>query len=128
MTAIEITEGNKLIAEFMSVKIGEDIYSWKIGCLEPLKEEHLAYDKSWGWLIPVLEKICRTRVGDGREYIEYAYPITFGMIDKETGGIMVRLNGHQLHIADTLIEATWFAVIEFIEGYNKDVNRTSKSN
>lgn len=37
-----IIEGNKIIAEFMGVKIGKELYSWRIGCTEPLQEKHLA--------------------------------------------------------------------------------------
>ena len=57
MTQEQILENNKLIAEFMGVKIGVDSYSWRIGCIETLKETHLNYHSEWGWLMPVLEKL-----------------------------------------------------------------------
>lgn len=53
----EIIEGNRLIADFMGVKIGEDKYSWRPGVQEPLQEYHLAYHTSWNWLKPVVDKI-----------------------------------------------------------------------
>lgn len=53
----EIIEGNRLIAEFMGLRIGVDKYSYRVGATEPLHEKHLDYHKSWDWLIPVVEKI-----------------------------------------------------------------------
>lgn len=52
-----IVEGNRVIAEFMGVKIVEDKYSYRPGVVEPLKEEHLAYHTSWDWLMPSWEKL-----------------------------------------------------------------------
>ena len=87
---------------------------------DPLTDlSQLPFDSSWELLMPIVEKICRLKVGDGREYVEYSYPRTFGMLNDKTGQIMVRLNGHQLFEADTLIEATWKAVVNFIEYQNK---------
>ena len=57
MTPTEIQDNNRLVAEFMGVKIGEETYSWRIGNLEPLQEKHLAYNREWGWLMPVVERI-----------------------------------------------------------------------
>lgn len=57
MTDQEIIQNNRLIADFMGTKLGVDLYSWRIGCTEPLREEHLNYHASWGWLMPVVEKI-----------------------------------------------------------------------
>jgi hypothetical protein len=79
----------------------------------------LKYRESWEWLMPVVEKICHLRIGDGKEFTDYAYPRTFGMLNAETGQIMVRLNGSVLFEADTLIEATWLAVVDFITWHNK---------
>lgn len=50
-------EHNKLIAEFMGVKIGVDSYSYRPGQSDLLKEENLNYHKSWDWLMTVVEKI-----------------------------------------------------------------------
>lgn len=101
-------EGNKIIAEFMGLwlvdinddtKISEDQF-WI---------DELKYHYSWNWLMPVVEKISGMSIGD----VKNAYPRTFGMIDDE-GQIMVRLNGFQLFRSDTLIEATYNAVVAFI--------------
>jgi len=88
------------------------------------KETDLKYHKKWDWLMPVLEKICRLKIGDGKIFVEYAYPRTFGMLDKESGGIMVRLEGFQLVLANTLLKATYLAVINFIENYNGDNSKS----
>ena len=50
-------QNNRLIAEFMGVKLGVDQYSWRPGVYDPLEEKHLDYHKTWGWLMPVVDKI-----------------------------------------------------------------------
>jgi len=122
MTRKELRKNNVLIGKFMGGKGRIILTSTLIMTLDnkEYKETDLKYHKKWDWLMPVVEKICRMRIGDGKSYIEYAYPRTFGMLDKESGGIMVRLEGHQVVLADTLIEATYFAIIDFIEHYNEN--------
>ena len=60
MTQEEIIEGNKLIAEFMGVKIGEDLYSWRPGVIDSIKEHNLQYHSSWDWLMPICLKFCES--------------------------------------------------------------------
>jgi hypothetical protein len=127
METTKSIEGNKLIAEFMdwyqldlpkngdinwvhnsiSAKLTDKI-------LLPRRLDDMKFNSSWDWLMPVVEKISRMKIGDGIETVEYAYPRTFGMVNKGTGGIMVRLTGFTLHEAETLIEATYLAVVEFL--------------
>lgn len=115
----EIKEGNALIAEFLQIPKHEcstpDCFEY--GNRIFYTPDKMKYNTSWSWLMPVVEKICHLKIGDGKEYVEYAYPRTFGMLDDE-GKAMVRLNGFFLHHADTLIEATYSAVIEFIQHHN----------
>lgn len=124
MKEAEIFEGNKLIAEFMGGEFYPDTTTiMKVPIISPTKNEvrcidKLRYHESFDWLVTVLEKICRMKIGDGFEFVDYAYPRTFGMISQETEKIMVRLNGFPLHEADTLIEATWLAVTDFIKWFN----------
>lgn len=128
--------GSALIARFMQVKEMESYYD-SYGSRKPCywmsngvyrtctySEPGLAineflrnakYDLSWDWLMPVVEKICKLKTGDGKTYVEYPTPRTFGMINEETGQIMVRFNGFSLCQADTLIEATCLAVLEFVD-------------
>ena len=128
----EIIKQNKLIAEFMGGKYDKDvsfpihpddiwlpfhgIVSYKT--IEIGKGQILSYHDCWEWLMPVLEKIVRTKVGDGIVYIDYPFLRTFGAINESTGKIMVRFNGQGLFQSDTLIEATYLAVIDFISWYN----------
>jgi hypothetical protein len=123
MNKEEIIEANKLIAVFMGGKI-------KIHNISNLEyfanlshgmsfiPPKLKYHESWDWLMPVIEKICKLKIGDGVEYVEYAYPRTFGMINDE-GEFMVHLNGFQLQYGETLIEATYKAVVDFLTYYRK---------
>ena len=145
----EIDKGNEIIAKWAGYKImykkfqyqnfnssNESYFEWSEGNIVCNKNGHevniypesgpltnlseLPFDSSWEFLMPIVEKICRLKVGDGITYVEYSYPRTFGMLNDKTGQIMVRLNGHQLFEADTLIEATWKAVVDFIEWYDKN--------
>lgn len=108
---------NELIAEFM-------------GWVWPRDPDHkryeitsLKYHVSWDWLMPVVEKISKitfkweTKHESGTDSY---YLRTFGMLDEETGRVMVRINNCALHTAPTLIEATYKAVVEFIKWYNEN--------
>ena len=129
-----INEGNELIAEFMGYEkiiipvgawgelLGPDVEIIRFGSKTDDKDWKdailMKYHSSWDWLMPVLEKICRMKIGDGKTYVEYAYPRTFGMLNEEAGQIMVRLTGYPVFEADTLIKATYLAIIDFIKWYN----------
>ncbi len=118
-------EGNKIIAEFMGFEprekyliqpnVPKTALSIHVMRGEALTVEDLRYDCDWSWLMPVVENICRIKIGNGIEQVDFAYPRTFGVLDEETGDIMVRLNGFPLHEAKTLIAATWEAVVEYIQ-------------
>ena len=125
MAKEKILENNKLIAEFMKITTNHPVWQYRAHENE-WKLEGLKYHKSWTWLMPVLEKICRLKIGDGIVHVEYATPYTFGVLNRETGQIMVRLNAHQLFEADTLIEATYLAVIDFIK-LNNEENKGSST-
>ena len=120
----EKMENNKLIAEFMGEKFHED--SWSHGDIE--------YKTSWGWLMPVVEKI------ESLDLSEYGY--TWEGIDGETeynnGSTYVEIERNKCWIYmdlsldpphyfnegscnvefPTKLEATYAAVVEFIEYYN----------
>jgi hypothetical protein len=131
----EILEGNKLIAEFMG---------WKKVCAErgegvthlcttitdyfgkheywindPYIEPHLFFNSNWNWLMPVVEKIAKTKMRFRNvEEDYYSYPVTFGMSNEE-GDFMVRLYCGQLFSKPKLIEAAFLAVVDFIKLYNE---------
>lgn len=112
MEQSEIIEGNRLIAEFMGVKIGEDKYSWRPGVQEPLQEYHLAYHTSWGWIMPVVEKI---------EGLGYDSRI---MGNNSDGGFLcdfVDLRNDEAACKTSFsskIEAVWLSCVDFIKWYN----------
>ena len=121
----EIIEGNRLIAEFMGLLSGKTQYPFTKPN-ESVNYRVSQYHTSWDWLMPVVEKISLIpfpkdkgwKDEDYKDFSAYPYPRTFGMRNTE-GKFMVRLNASQLFEADTLIEATWLAVVDFITWYNQ---------
>lgn len=119
---------NKIIAEFLGLEIetweakdrlGDDTendaeYAWDNGFAIPVEE--LNYNSEWYCLMPVVQKIVDTKPPEGPEFVEGYYFRTFGMKD-EQGNYMVRINGFSCHKAETLIEATYLAVVEFVKNY-----------
>lgn len=110
---------DKKLIEEIEYEIGKHPFISNADYINTENVVHLRYHCDWSWLMPVLDKICRIKIGDGIKYVEFAYPRTFGTLNEETGQMMVRLNGFQLFQSDTLIEATYLAIIDFIEWYNK---------
>jgi hypothetical protein len=130
---------NQLIAEFMGVKIGVDSYSYRPGQSDLLKEENLNYHKSWGWLLPVVEKIESL---DLKEY-GYQWEGIDGKTEYNNGSICVEIEQNRCWIYmnlqldpfhtfneksrgidfPTKIEAVYAAVVEFIEYYNELITR-----
>lgn len=120
-----ITEQNALIAEFMGIEprqINATSYGWNDGpffaCSYPTKAEvmqavskYAKYHESWDWLMPVVEKIESILPDDSIISIQYKdciIPINeaeFDIIEKN---------------AESKIEATFNAVVEFIEWYNQE--------
>jgi len=75
---------------------------------------------SWDWLMPVVEKISQIRCAPDSEVDHDCFYLrTFGMLNATTNKPMVRLNRCPVFEADTLIEATYLAVVDFIKSYNK---------
>lgn len=86
--------------------------------------EQLKYDTKWDWIMPVVEKIARIETKDvihnGEDsYFDSFFPRTFGMINSETKHFMVRINRNPLHQSQSLMEATYSAVVDFIKWYNQ---------
>lgn len=129
MTSEEIIKGNKLIADFMNVKIGEDLYSWRPGCTEPLQEKHLNYHSSWDWLMSVFERIQYIN-DNNSEFFEEYYNIDFKIdllngvdfkVDKKRIFMQTALGPGQL------IEALWEGILEFIKWFNQNNDKTKAS-
>lgn len=116
MTQDMIAYGNKLMADFMGVKIGTEIYSWRPGCYEPLKFEHLNYHGSFSWLMSVMDKIeslgysTMMKAVNANGRIEYETNI----YDK-SGDLLIEEDFGQ----QTRLESYYHAIVGFIQEYNK---------
>ena len=94
-------ENNKLIAEFMG-------YDWVELLVEP------QYHTSWDWLMPVVEKIeCTTIDNDDNSDNFFNVMIEVFECNINGGDICICKSGN------TKREATYNAVVEFINQYNK---------
>ena len=105
--ALSNEDGNKIIAEFMGVKIGIDKYSWRIGCAELLQEKHLSYHKEWGWIMPVVDRVINLTT----------LPIPFGepyrqFEQKYKSNIFIAMS-------TVKIEHIYKATVDFIKWYNE---------
>ena len=121
--------GSALIAEYMGIKEIESSYdssgnsvpiwySRYLGYRTPAfgvpnkSIQHLLnenkFNESWDWLMPVVEKICTESYDDG----DNIYLRTFGMMSE--GFFMVRFNRRSLFMDESLIKATYLAVVDFI--------------
>ena len=116
MTQEEIIEGNKLIAKFMGAKWYDnymgDSPCWKGGDKEMRylldNTTHLDFDSSWDWLMFVvvkIESLANVVTIEGNMCIinDYKYANEYA---------------HQAS-DNSKIEATWLAVIKFINYYNQ---------
>ena len=107
---------NKLIAEFMSgdfkvnAHYGINIDFLKDNITAKQLENDLRYDKSWDWLMPVVEKI-------------ESHGIDFFIVDNR-----VKIAHNTDHSIDIILDsvyvggkmtATYKAVVEFIKQYNE---------
>lgn len=118
----EILESNKLIADFMEYihSDSEDMDKWEMSMLD--------YHKNWASIMLVVEKI--SRIEFDRKYDESEekwiiwthHPVTFGMLN-ERGQPMVRFYCSSLFEADTLIEATYLAVVDFVKDHHNSQHK-----
>jgi hypothetical protein len=99
-------EGNKLISSFMGLagKTGNE-YPIGIGWCT---DEHMQYHSSWDWLMPVVEKIEAIENSDDYEVDIFGNCCEIGTNDNHSA------------VGKTKIEATWKAVVQFIQWYNQN--------
>jgi hypothetical protein len=106
-------ENNEKIHRFMGADWTKQEFQWRPGASSPMTIEHLNhYRTSWGWLMPVVEKISAQKFEDE----DTAHLRTFGMINDE-GNFMVRFNRQDLFKAKTLLEATYLAVCDYVNSH-----------
>jgi len=102
---------NKLIAVFMGVGKHYEAQSSNM---------FNQYHKSWDWLMPVVEKIESFQDGEDGDLMRghlYNFRIEQHFVyifDAESMGDIIEMNG------DSKLDATYNAVVEFINQYNKN--------
>ena len=129
MTPEEILNGNKLIAEFMSLEIITDGISWFDTNYKSLGN----YDSSWDWLMPVVEKI------ENLEFGKWYVHIQGNTVNIEDGNDDIGLWDFHINNDDPImsifpsnknlkpIEAVYIAVTEFIRWYNEQIKDNESS-
>ena len=121
---------NKLIAEFMGLKYYEpffevtdesqmekiEVRKGKAISFGYMFEPHeLRYHESWDWLMPVVEKIeCTTIDNDDNSDNFFNVMIEVFECNINGGDICICKSGN------TKLEATYKAVVEFINQYNEE--------
>ena len=105
MTRKEVIEGNKLIAEFITIGVNTETgwLHFRHPEIEaaPSDYEYYRFEESWDWLIPVINKIY-----DLSEYYIYKYETQTFFSDGS------------IEINTRYIEETYKDVVEFIEWFN----------
>lgn len=122
---MSIEESNKLIALFMGgryeyVEEGTECVDFIVkGVLQArVNIKNLKYHSSWDKLMPVVEKISKEPLIGAQTAQDVCYPVTFGMPHTD-GTKMFRFAGFALFHRETLIEAAYSAVIDFIQYHNE---------
>jgi len=125
----KIAAGNKSICEYLKFKESKtNVYEvpncWPDGPKTGWTEcsiWHIGFERDWNMLMPVVEIISKVPLIGATDLQDTCYPRTFGMLNLETGNLMVRFNGMFLNEAPTLIEAIWLAVVEFVNAEIRNV-------
>lgn len=110
-----------LIAEFMGwVKspfehLPNKMYNYDLSTGKSIG--NFQYKEDWNELMPVVEKIFTLRFND--ENAEYYRFRTFGLRCEETNEFMVRFERHPLFKSNSLLEATFLAVVDCLQSYSQ---------
>jgi len=115
---------DQLIAQFMGKSL--TFIHDNLGTVTEKKMSYSGYYEEWNNLMPVVVKISEhiyeswveSNGYKDVEHHERAYLRTFGMMDSN-GKYMVRINRMPLECENTLIEATYKAVVYWIQNQNK---------
>lgn len=115
---MDTIEQNKLIAEFMGAKMRKNGYfydgiTFSTGW-NTCRPENMKYHDSWDWLMPVVEKI---------HGLGWLPTLTFGgRYRSYSRAVFHNPNNRELfdREAETMIEATYKAIVQFIQWYNEN--------
>ena len=129
MTQEEITEGNKLIAEYIGGKF--DGYGWEfkdsnIEFFKNLtfvyyKSQELWFHQSWYWLMPLVENI----INENNSAVELCGN-NYLLGSKYFCSILPdQTNSQSANSENSLIEATYMAVIKYLKWYNSQIKEDS---
>ncbi len=125
---MDIIESNKLIAEFMGMqhtsKLGwydyEEVMSeYACQMVGGNTFEELQYDRSWDWLMPVVDRIETFNFKVDGVTTSADVHIVYGdcrIVDEDGGGLF-EFYSHSTDSGDKL-QATYDSVVKFIEWYN----------
>tara|TARA_R110001606_G_scaffold53872_1_gene132536 strand:- start:155 stop:496 length:342 start_codon:yes stop_codon:yes gene_type:complete len=111
-------ESNKLIAKFMELETPDGCYFEHLtqeGNKELTHHMLLQYHTSWDWLMPVVEKIECTTI-DNDDNSDNFFNVMIEVFE-------CNINGGEICICEsgnTKREATYNAVVEFINEHNKN--------
>jgi hypothetical protein len=118
MSKEEIIEGNKLIAVFDGYRVIKNHPEYEWACtyhptidLAAVADHQLKFHSSWGWLMPVVEKIEASDIGG----LVSIYGIFCTISDEDIPTFTSR-------DGKTKIENTWLTIIQFIKWYNENKN------
>lgn len=113
-------ESNKLIAEFLGLKIEKDlVYIPKYNSGDWEKISNLKYDSDWNWLMGVVEKI--DSLGFVTE-ISGNIERSFALIGLANSNVSISRVGYGAEFMNKK-DATYRAVIEFITWYNEQTKQ-----
>lgn len=108
----EISEGNKLIAEFIGFPTTKKEIGFAGGREERIVNRTLLYHSSWDWLMPVVEKIesfdCK--------YIDCIFKIERYQCKVYYNTVYMIYD--RSNIGTSKINSVWIAAIRFIKWYN----------
>ena len=133
MSEQEIIEGNKLIAEFMDIKLNsrwDDAIDYVSKYVYDFNDEYydgstplnFGFHESYDWLMPVVEKI--TTKDNYSVNIHYGTGATdsFAWCTFHTGNAQITSDDINTD-EQSLVTAIWKSVIDFIKWYNKHIKK-----
>lgn len=109
-TPVEVEESNRLIANFMGIRIiDEDVIRPDLNCF---RLSEVGYHKSWDWLMPVINKIERMCNYNNVRYNVLLSEHSLLINPHVTPEVMI------CEYAEDKLDAAWKTVVKFITWYN----------